>query len=514
MRKLLIFSFVIAASWIRSLLNRNRFAFGLLFLPGTSRLRTLIGKWKAWYVFEKARRRVPAYNAFVAGRGKVRLRGLVPDFSGVPEMDKPKYIKPNRLPDLCLDGKLPVRGAVIDQSSGSTGKPTSWVRGRDEREAVARVMQIALRQFIGCRKQILFVNAFALGPWATGMMVSYAVSDECLLISTGPDIGKIVEAMEQFGSDDFIYVIAGYPPFLKMLADSDRIDFTRYNAIAFYGGEGMSEGMRTYLQRAFKEVYGDYGASDLEINIAAENAFTVAVRRLMLENPALLARLNSRVSGIDGLQRLSGALPHIFQYNQLDYMIETNPQGELLVTLCRASNVSPRVRYNIHDNGHVMTYSELRKVLRECGVDPASLPPAMANLPIMFLYGRSDLAAEYYGCKIPPTDIEKIIFEIPDLARTANSFRMITSEDEQHNKHLTVAIELSEGASAPAGDAAAAIEQRVFELLQHHNQDYRESARIAAQKGVVAKVEFHGFRQGPFVGSDIRLKAKYTDEKK
>lgn len=54
----------------------------------------------------------------------------------------------------CYGGKLPVRGAVIDQSSGSTGKPTSWVRGPDERKAVARIMQLALREHVG-NKQIL-----------------------------------------------------------------------------------------------------------------------------------------------------------------------------------------------------------------------------------------------------------------------------------------------------------------------------------------------------------------------
>lgn len=515
MRKYLIFAFVIVAGWIRSLLMRNRYAFALLFLPGTSRPRTIIGQWKAWYVFEKGRRRCPAYARFARERGaKVKLRGLVPDFSDVPEMDKVSYIKPNSLASLCLDGKLPTRGAVIDQSSGSTGKPTSWVRGRDEREAVARMMQISLRQFVGCGKQILFVNAFALGPWATGMMVSYSVSDECLLISTGPDIEKIVDAMEQFGSDGFIYVIAGYPPFLKMLADSKKLDFTRYQAIAFYGGEGMSEGMRSYLQGAFKEVYGDYGASDLEINIAAENALTVAVRRLMQTNEKLRRRINSAVSTLPGLERCTDALPHIFQYNQMDYLVETNAQGELLITLCRATNVSPRIKYNIHDNGHVMSSGQLRAILRECGVNVEALPAALANLPFMFHYGRSDLAASYYGCKIPPTDIEKIIFEIPELARIANSFRMITSEDADHNKHLVIAIEVGESAAAPDVDNAAAIERRLFELLEHHNQDYRESSRIAAQKGVHAKVQFHGFRQGPFVGSDIRLKARYTEEKK
>ncbi|MDZ4834088.1 MAG: CoF synthetase [Candidatus Melainabacteria bacterium] len=510
-RKHLIFAFVIAAAFVRLLLEKSGLGFKLLFLPGTSPLRDQIGKWKAWYAFEKARRECPAYEAFCAKHNcEVTLDGWTPNFSQVVAMDKPNYIKAYDIASRCHGGKLPTRGAVIDQSSGSTGKPTNWVRGSAERKAVARTIQLALREFAGRKKKILFVNAFALGPWATGMCVSYSVCDETLLISTGPDIDKIIGTLEDFGSEGWLYVIAGYPPFLKMLADSKKLDWKKYQALGFYGGEGMSEGMRTYLMGTFREVYGDYGASDLEINIAAENAFTVAVRRLMEQNPALRRRINSAVSKHNGLNRLEDALPHIFQYNQLDYLVESNDEGELIITLTRSSNVSPRIKYNIHDNGHVMTYGELCQMLDQEGVSVRTLPPAIANLPLMFHYGRSDLAASWWGCKIPPTDMEKICFEIAELSTIFNSFRLITRENAEHNKLLEIAIELGDGQPIPAN--AAELEAQVFQLLEHHNQDFRESARIAAQKGIIPKVVFYGFRQGPFVGSDIRLKNKYTEE--
>ncbi len=512
MKKTLIFTFVIVAGLIRRLLEMSRLSFSLLFLPGTSGFRTKMGLWKAWYAFEKAKRECPAYASFLRQQGArgVVLNGWTPDFSGVPMMDKPNFIKVYSMADRCRGGKLPVRGSVIDQSSGSTGKPTNWVRGPEERRAVARTMQLALRQLVGGDKQILFINAFALGPWATGMCVSNSIVDECLLISCGPDIDKIVGTMQDFGPDQFMYVVAGYPPFLKMLVDNKAIDWKKFQAIGFYGGEGMSEGLRDYLLTAFKEVYGDYGASDLEINIGAENAFTVELRRLMAKNEKVRRRFNHAVSHLAGCERLEDGLPHIFQYNQLDYVVESNEQGELLITLCRASNISPRIKYNIHDNGHVMSYDDAIKMLREEGINPATLPPAIANLPLMFHYGRSDLAVSWFGCKIPPTDIEKVVFQIPDLAKIYNSFRLITQEDEQHNKQLTIAFELGQGAAVPTDDTLA---KAVIATLQHNNQDFRESSGIAAQKGVIPKVVFWGFRQGPFVNSDIRLKNKYSDEK-
>ncbi len=515
MRKQLIFAFVIIAARCRKLLMTNDFAYKLLFLPGLARVRDVVGKWKAWYAFEKASKQCPAYTDFLSKHGgRVKLKGWswVPDFSGVTPMDKPNYIKAYTIPERCHGGRIPTRGAVIDESSGSTGKPNNWVRGKDEREAVARIMQLALQELLGNRKQIMFVNAFALGPWATGMCVSGSIVDVVLLKSTGPDIDKIITTLRDFGPG-FQYVIAGYPPFLKQLVDSNGVDWSKYDIVAFYGGEGMSEDMRTYLMRAFTKVYGDYGASDLEINVSAENDFTIEFRREMARNAPFRHAVNARVAAkCADTRRLADALPHVFQYNSMDYLVETNELGELLVTLCRHTNVAPKIRYNIHDNGHVMTYRDAVKLAQAHGVDTSAFPVAiLGDLPLMFLYGRSDLSVGFYGCKITPGEVEKIIFSMPELAEAFNSFRLITFEDAQHDKQLTLAIELGQGKAAPADSET--MRERIFSALRGANQDYRESERIFTAKGVVPKLEFHGFREGPFVGSDIRLKSKYTDEK-
>ena len=54
-----------------------------------------------------------------------------------------------------------------------------------------------------------------------------------------------------------------------------------------FGGEGMSESMRRYLlDKGIASVYGSYGASDLELNIAADQRCAEAQRL----KPAGLAR--------------------------------------------------------------------------------------------------------------------------------------------------------------------------------------------------------------------------------
>lgn len=68
------------------------------------------------------------------------------------------------------------------------------------------------------------INAFALGAWATGLSVTHSLTDICVMKSTGPNIKKIIDTMKEFGTGH-TYVVMGYPPFLKTLADSNEIDW-------------------------------------------------------------------------------------------------------------------------------------------------------------------------------------------------------------------------------------------------------------------------------------------------
>ena len=48
----------------------------------------------------------------------------------------------------------------------------------------------------------------------------------------------------------------------------------------------------------------------------------------------------------------------MFQFNPYDYLIETAESGELIITINRMQNINPRIRYNIHDRGHVLRMRE------------------------------------------------------------------------------------------------------------------------------------------------------------
>ena len=105
-------------------------------------------------------------------------------------MDKDSYIRRWPLEATCQGGRLPLRGGVIDESSGSSGTATNWVRGPRERYATRRLIQFSARATFGDVPFIL-LNAFALGPWATGMNVSMSLVDRCVVKSIGPDAKRM-----------------------------------------------------------------------------------------------------------------------------------------------------------------------------------------------------------------------------------------------------------------------------------------------------------------------------------
>jgi phenylacetate-CoA ligase len=295
------------------------------------------------------------------------------------------------------------------------------------------------------------------------------------------------------------YVIMGYPPFLKQLLDHGNVDWRAYDVSFIYGGEGMSESMRRYLQdRGIARVYGSYGASDLELNIAAETDVTIALRRLLEARPDVAARV---------LQH-SGALPMIFQFNPADFFLESTDHGELLVTVCRPGYVAPKIRYNIHDVGHVMRFPDLRARLAECGVDIASLDPRALDLPLLFHYGRSDMSVAWYGCKIPPADVQEALFRLPFLASRIDAFQVQTIEDADGDKRLTVALELTPSCTTLSAEVWAT---EFFDALASVNQDFRESRRMAPAN-VAPQLVFFATGTGPFTGADIRIKRQYLAE--
>jgi phenylacetate-CoA ligase len=236
------------------LLGRFPTTHALLLAPGFERLRWWLGRHRARRTVARTVRRVPAYRAFLAERG-VSSRALPRSLSALPETDKSSYISRYPIPERCVGGRLPRRGVVVDESSGSTGTPTSWVRGPVERRASREVLRVGFLRHTTPDRPVFVINAFSLGAWATGMNVTAALTRVSTIKSCGPDRDKIINTMREFGTG-YTYVITSYPPFLKGLLEDDRLDWSAYDVVCAFGGEGISEGMRDHILRRARKVVG------------------------------------------------------------------------------------------------------------------------------------------------------------------------------------------------------------------------------------------------------------------
>lgn len=476
---------------IRRIISLDRRAYLVLSAGILQPFLVRIGLLRAHAVYLKAKDRCPAYQSFLQNegfheRGKWRL-------SSLPITTKENYVKKYSIVDRCYDGKLPAAGVVIDESSGSSGVPNNWVRSAEEREDVKRILQLNY-QLIYRDSGCILLNCFALGPWATGMNVSMSLVDVGILKSIGPDQKKLENTLEIFGQA-YRYLIFGYPPFIKSFVDSTKLNLSSYRMDLIVGGEGISEPLRAHLLQYFDTVISSYGASDLEINIGVETELTINLRRLCMKDRALSQELFGREMP-----------PMIFQYNPLDYIIETTAQGELVFTIGRQTSAAPKIRYNLHDLGGTMRHERLARTLSAHGVDIKQLAQLQSRFPLLYVFGRSDLTVPFYGAKVYPTDIEEIINADAALVKQINSFQIASYEDESINRRLKIRLETVKDYAETLGPPDE-LHQKFFDGLCRVNQDFREVTKMFDRSCI--EIEIHKYESGPFSERDIRIKNRY-----
>ena len=458
-----------------------------------------ISRERALETARHAARRVPAYRQ--------RLEELAIDpgrighHTELPETDKASYVDRWSLADRCLDGRIPLRGTTIDESSGSTGTPYNWVRGAEERRHVRRMIGFFTRYTFGHRPLVV-LNAFSMGAWATGMTTAIALEQNGLVKATGPQIDKILGTMRQLGTG-YRYLIVGYPPFIKLLLDEGEAaghPWRDYEMHALLGGEGNSEALRDYLLRHFRSVFSGYGATDVEIGLAAETPVCIGLRRLAAERSEVAQAVFGE----------TGRSPMVFQYNPLLHHIETNADGELLFTVTRHATLAPKVRYNVHDEGGVIRDDDLRRRLAQFGLRPEDLAPGagrLVRLPYLYVFGRRDSTVSVMGANIYPGDIEAGIYAMPALAEQVLSFRLAIREERPGETRPLISIQLarSEPSAAVEHGLAASIQRQ----LETQNADYRE-AMAEYPSLMVPIVELHARGTGPFVDDADRIKHRYV----
>lgn len=441
---------------------------------------------RARRAYYRAIREVPAYKLFLKGRR-----------NAVPETDKESYVKKYDTAERCVNGTYENGRTTIDESSGSTGTPFNWVRSERERHE-SHVFISFFATYTYGREKLITINGFSMGAWATGINMGVAMQNNGVVKNTGPDIAKILHTLRFFGPDH-TYLITGYPPFLKHLVDvaeAEGFPFEQYRLYGLAGGEGMSEGLRDYLLRRFEKVYSGYGATDLEIGIAGETPISVAIRRLARDR----ADVKMALFGSDS------RLPMVFQYNPIMHHVEVNEDREVIFTISRGTLLSPRIRYNVHDVGGVMTNDEMAERLAAVGVDLAQLRSECGDgnvrLPFLWIYGRRDYTISVMGANIYPEDIEQCLYSDTALAQITNSFCLGLADGPEGAVRPRFLFELNV-------EPDVALERRFAESIVPRlialNADFREAWREYSDT-LVPEIQLFRIGEGPFAVDKGKIK--------
>ena len=207
-------------------------------------------KRKILYMFRSTVKKVPAYAGFLkeAGIDPASIRSAEDFDTLVPSTSKENYIWKFPLEERCIHGKYPEYGSV-EESSGTTGKPTFWIRSDLEEQNNMRLTKATMKHLYGtgCDGKLVIVNGFASGGWSGGLRFSSRIGSLGMIKQTGPDPQKIIRTLSELGNSH-TYLIGGYPPFISLLIDlgnrSDSFSWKDFNIHIRTVCEGFTETWR------------------------------------------------------------------------------------------------------------------------------------------------------------------------------------------------------------------------------------------------------------------------------
>ncbi|MBI4983635.1 hypothetical protein HZC32_03250 [Candidatus Woesearchaeota archaeon] len=479
-----------------------------------------LSKKKAVHMFKIAAEETPAYRKYLQKHKINPKKSLsIQDFDHlVPPTDKASYIKKFDFEERCREGHLPKHGNV-DESGGTSGKATNWIRNLNEEEALFKAIRFEYNYvFDGEQKDYFVISAWSTGPWATGIKFCELMERLALVKNTATDSNDIIDTLKMFGKKRN-YLIGGYPPFIKNLLEDykDKINWKEYNIDLVTGGEGVPLEWVYYVKKMLRpgaKVISSYGASDIDIGIGFETPFCFFVRELAAENEKLRIELFGK-----------DELPMVFQYNPTLHYIKPssrhyirqikNSEGreEFEITLLDKNAAAPKIKYNLHDEGRVFSYFKLIEALEKH--HPLYLKEFshrggqiknLLHLPFLCIFGRSDGTLSFDGANVFPDQIEEGILKNKELARITHRFKMEKKYDSKHNVQFHIYIELKKGFK-PSQELKEKYLKSILTGLQEINPDFRES--YSKNKTLRPYLSLRLFGHPLFKGDEAKAKNIY-----
>ncbi len=404
-----------------------------------------IGQRKAERAYRRTVKYCPAYRDMVQRHmGSVPSSVALKDFEQLPILDKQNYIQRYPLDQICGQGIT--QAFTIQRSSGYSGQPCYWPRRQADMRNTRKGFHFSYDHYFSPNHEpCLFVVGFSLGTWVGGTDLFRASTDFAArtgqplsTITPGEDTAETLEILRRFGKTYARIVVAGNPVFLKTLLDEGTdIPWQELSITFSTGGEATTESWREWIagrlgvdiDREPMRVFNGYGATDFGGAAATESPWSIAIKRIAMGHSPLAQDLFGR----------PGNLPNLYQYSPLSQHFE-NHEGELLVT---AWSQVPLVRYNVHDRGRAMAFTEVWELLLRHGVDVADLnarfgPPM--RLPFLFIDTRTDGTVSIGGANVYPGNVQTALFENPVLEQNVDHFYLTVERDAEQNTQLIVEL--------------------------------------------------------------------------
>ncbi len=477
-------------------------------------LLELLSERKALAMLYKVEREVPAYRRFLEQR-KINLGEIysIREFNTIlPETTKENYVKKNKMEAIFRGGKLPSQG-IIEESSGSSGHPTDWVKAIDEEKLLQLEVNFESKYLYNLPKKSIIISCWSPGPWTTDLKFCELFEHQGLLKNIGPNIEEVMETLQKYGPT-YHYLIAGYPPFCRGLFEKTKKKFPwkKYDIDLLVGGEGFVIGWREHIKNIIGKktrIFSCYGASDVDIGIAFETPYSIFIRNLLIQNKKMQQALAS-----------GGKYPMIFQYNPLAHYIANTTRvteqnkmiEEFTITPLDPNVGAPKIKYNLHDEGKKVSYVEMEQIITQY----ASLEKkkfvqenrsARLHLPFLLVMGRSDGTISINGTNIYPQQVETALMKNKRLFSSLYTFRI--SGKLREKEQFVVKIELNLQVKKTK-ELEAKFKRSLLKYLILVSEEYQQALR-EFPRVFTPKVELYHQGEGTFRGTHTRIKYKYIE---
>lgn len=456
---------------------------------------------KALKLFNEAAIRVPAYKDFLKQNNinpkKIRTKT---DFDQIPITNKENYLKKYPLKDLVWDSSLE-KYYIMSSSSGSTGNPFFWPRGLYQEIEGAIQSELIYNNFFNLKdKKTLYVIGFAIGTWIAGPYMLAATelvsqkNGNIVVVTPGTDKELFISLVKNLAPNFERIILAGYPPIIKDIVDQAKdfdLDWKGLDVKTFFAGENFTEGYREHILRkigskgSFTDCISVYGSADAAI-LGHETPITTLIRKLATKDPIIAQALFHEP-----------VIPSLVNYHPtLKYF---QAVGEKIV-FSTYSGI-PLIRYAIGDRGGILNYEEMKNLLASQGIDlekeikENKLTHFNWKLPLVYLFGRTDLTAIFYGANIYPENIKPVLDNKKWSDLLSGKFLIYIDEDIRKNKKIRIKIEISKGSSINK-DLLKVLENDVFGSLIKLNSEYSNTFKSIGDKAkpIVDIVEYGAFK--------------------